>query len=113
MVCFMSIINDRLIAALKSNKSFSQKGMSLATGISTGTINAWVVRGTAMSAEFVVPVCKYLGVSPEYLLGMDDESDISDPDKAKLLQIYEQLSPISRKMILAYGEGLLKGESLD
>lgn len=109
----MSIINDRLIAALKSDKSLSQKGMSLATGISTGAINAWVVRGTSMSADCVAPVCNYLGVSPEYLLGMEDESDISDPDKAKLLQIYERLSPISRKMILAYGEGLLKGESLD
>lgn len=109
----MSIINDRLIAALKSDKSLSQKGMSLATGISTGAINAWVVRGTAMSADCVVPVCKYLGVSPEYLLGMEDESDISDPDRAKLLQIYERLSPVSRKMILAYGEGMLKGESLN
>ena len=110
----MQTINERIFDIIKSNKDFSQKKMALATGISTGTINSWLKRGSAMPADVIIPICNYLSVSPEYLLtGEQKEIDGLRPDERKLLQAYNQLDNSRQAMLHAYSDGLLAAKEIE
>lgn len=109
----MNPISERIMGIIKSDKTLSQKKMSIATGFSTGTINSWLKRGSAIPADAIMPICDYLSLSPEYVLtGEEKEIDGLQPEEKHILQAYNRLSDSGRAKLNAYAAGLLDAEEV-
>lgn len=70
-------------------------------GLNKSTVSTWKLRGKDPAASYIVPLCKYLNVSVEYILtGEEKESSIAFPkgkgnslrdDELALLSVYNAL----------------------
>lgn len=65
-------ITERIIALL-DGKNESQKSMSAAIGLPYSTVNTWLKHGRDIPAQCVLPICRFLDVTPGYLLEGVDE----------------------------------------
>ena len=67
----MKIFAERL-KELRNDKGISQGELSRQTGIPRTTITFWENDLRVPSAEAVVIIAKYFGVTSDYLLGLED-----------------------------------------
>ena len=67
----MEIFAERL-KELRLEKELSQSELSKQTGLSRSAIAFWELCERVPSAEAVVILAKYFGVSADYLLGLED-----------------------------------------
>lgn len=67
----MKIFAERL-KELRNEKGISQSELSRQTGIPRTTITFWENDLRVPSAEAVVIIAKYFGVTSDYLLGLED-----------------------------------------
>lgn len=66
----MKELGDRLKLALKS-KGMSQSDLARATGITTSAISRYINTSREPTATIMRKICESLGVSSDYLLGID------------------------------------------
>ena len=67
----MEIFAEKL-KELRLEKELSQSELSKQTGLSRSAIAFWELCKRVPSAEAVVILAKYFGVSADYLLGLED-----------------------------------------
>ncbi len=80
-------------------------------GTSNSTINGWKEENRSPSATYILPICEFLGVTPEFLLSGKDavKSDfsLSAPEK-KLISSYRQLPTNLQERLFGYAGGMLE-----
>ncbi len=108
----MRTISDRVFERI-SQLGMTQKDFSLATGIKQSTISEWKAKGTNPSSDKIMPICKTLKVSPEWLLsgvdttrkrGSKQEFLVIDKksDLGILVEQYKSLDTGARGRIMGY-----------
>lgn len=60
-------IQDRILSALEE-KGLDQKDLALSIGVAASTLNGWLKLKRSIPAEYAIPICVFLGKSPEYIL---------------------------------------------
>lgn len=81
-----------------------------AIGVKSSTVTNWKTRNTDPPAKYIIPICEFLGVAPEYLLTGNENSQnikpeikteqaISDTSK-ELLKVFESLPMRERVKLL-------------
>ena len=105
-------ISERVFERL-NQLNITQKEFSEETGIKQSTISEWKNKGTNPSSEKIMPICKVLGVTPEWLLsGIDkagrrgSEQDFLVIDKKSdigiLVEDFKSLNFEARNRVLGY-----------
>ncbi len=105
-------ISERVFERL-NQISMTQKEFSEKTGILQSTISEWKKNKTNPSSEKILPICKVLDVSPEWLLsgvdpaeGRDKNHDYyvvaRDTDTGTLVSEFNKLDRSQRDRILGY-----------
>ncbi|MFN2927084.1 helix-turn-helix domain-containing protein [Lachnospiraceae bacterium YH-ros2228] len=112
-------VSERIFARLEE-LSMSQKEFSERTGIQQSTISEWKKKKTNPLSEKIMPICKALGVTPEWLLLGEDSSEAGKADyymiqkkteAGRLIESYERLSPKFRERVLGYAEAFASMDS--
>ncbi|MCM1232050.1 MAG: helix-turn-helix domain-containing protein [Ruminococcus flavefaciens] len=62
----MSII-DNVLSILEKN-GLTQMDLCRAIGVKSSTVTNWKTRNTDPPAKYIIPICEFLNVTPEYLL---------------------------------------------
>ena len=107
-------ISERIFERLRQI-DMTQKEFSDETGILPSTISEWKKNKTNPSSEKILPICKALDVSPEWLLsGVDPAASRGknhayyvinvETDTGKLVAEYNKLEKSQRDRILGYVE---------
>lgn len=94
-------ISERLFKTMKEK---GVKAVDLAKKLKTNksTISGWKSRGTTPPAEYIVPICELLEVSPYYLLTGEEPAESFKPltaEKAAVLKAYEDCSPERKEIV--------------
>ena len=107
-------ISDRIFERIRQ-LSITQKEFAEKAGIRQSTISEWKKNKTNPSSDKILPICKVLDVTPEWLLsGVDPAAgrvknrefyvvDL-DTDSGKLIMEFNKLDKTSRDKILGYVE---------
>ena len=85
------MIIQRIISLLEE-KSLTATDLCRSIGINTSTMTNWKNRGTDPPAKMIIPICEFLGVSSNYLLTGNEESQketLSQEDLQWLLLIHQ------------------------
>lgn len=93
-------ISQNLKSILES-KNVKQKALSQYLGVATSTINNWLKLNRSIPAEYIIPICEFLDVTP-YLLLTNKESSSKDKlskDEQEMLLIYKGLSDINKAKV--------------
>ena len=110
-------ISDRIFERIKQ-LSITQKEFAEKAGIRQSTISEWKKNKTNPSSDKILPICKVLDVTPEWLLsGVDPAAgrvknrefyvvDL-DTDSGKLIMEFNKLDKTSRDKILGYVEAFV------
>ena len=65
------------IKLLREKSGLTQSELARRLGLSRSSVNAWEMGLSVPSTQYVVELAKTFNVSTDYLLGMDDTSNIS------------------------------------
>lgn len=68
------------------------KILNIGTSVTTG----WKNRNTDPPAKYIMPICDFLNVTPEYLLTGTEQIHTSIQDEIELVQMYRELSPTTK-----------------
>ena len=110
-------ISDRIFERIRQ-LSITQKEFAVKAGIRQSTISEWKKNKTNPSSDKILPICKVLDVTPEWLLsGVDPAAgrvknrefyvvDL-DTDSGKLIMEFNKLDKTSRDKILGYVEAFV------
>ncbi|MBQ9867819.1 MAG: helix-turn-helix transcriptional regulator [Lachnospiraceae bacterium] len=110
-------ISDRIFERIRQ-LSITQKEFAEKAGIRQSTISEWKKNKTNPSSDKILPICKVLDVTPEWLLsGVDPAAgrvknrefyvvDL-DTDSGKLIMEFNKLDKTSRDKILGYVEAFV------
>jgi transcriptional regulator with XRE-family HTH domain len=104
-------IGNRVIELL-NQKKIRQKDLAEHLGTSPSTINGWRLKNRNPSSDMVIPICDFLGVTPEYLLTGEEKSNdksnyLSAEDREWISMIHD-LPPEVRAEIKGEMKGYLK-----
>ena len=93
------------IKALRLKYGYTQEELAALVGVQKAAINKYE-DGTVVNLKqsVIAALSKALHVRPSYLLGYDDEQPAIDPAAARLQEIYRQLSPEGRRLLLQTAE---------
>ena len=69
----MSIINNLL--SILEKKELTQTDLCNAINVNTSTVTNWKTRNTDPPSRYIIPICEFLGVTPEYLLTGTERSN--------------------------------------
>ncbi len=105
-------ISERIFLLLKE-KGLTQKALSEYTGISQPAITDWKKKGTNPSADKIVKLSEFLGVSVYYLLTGKEESfpASQNTDIDMLLELYNSLTDFEKGRLLGNLEEYLKSSN--
>ncbi len=110
-------ISDRIFERIRQ-LSITQKEFAEKAGIRQSTISEWKKNKTNPSSDKILPICKVLDVTPEWLLSGGDPAagrvknrefyvvDL-DTDSGKLIMEFNKLDKTSRDKILGYVEAFV------
>ena len=91
----MSIINNLLNLLEQSN--INQKELCTYLGVGTSTVSNWKTRGSDPPAKYIIPICEFLKVSPEYLLTGEERTAPAPHEKETFV-----LNDIENKLIIDF-----------
>lgn len=94
---------------LIQEKHLNQRTVSKALGIPYTTLNGWKDDNRNPSCNYIIPICEYLGVTPQYLLTGEENVNADftlSPDEKKLVAYYRQLPESMRLRLLGYAGGM-------
>ncbi|MCM1289473.1 MAG: helix-turn-helix domain-containing protein [Corallococcus sp.] len=57
---------------LRKERKLSQAALALETGLTQSAVASWEVLTNVPSAEAIIVLAKYFGVTTDYLLGLED-----------------------------------------
>lgn len=105
----MKIINRMF--EIMDNNNIKSVDLSNYLNINKSVISNWKTRNTDPPAEYIVPICKLLKVSPYYLLtGKEDISNISEDEKS-ILEKYNILTERNKGKIEYIIDDLINSQS--
>lgn len=61
----------RVIRELRKERNITQEQLAVAIDTTQDTISLWELNKSCPDAFYIVKLCKYFGVSADYLLGLD------------------------------------------
>ena len=89
-------IGERILQLLK-DKGLKQKDLASHLNTKPSTVNGWNQPNRNPSSELIIPICEFLGVSPEFLLtGKEKVSTVSISD-AEWLSLIHKLPPETQR----------------
>lgn len=102
-------INQR-VQGLLDNSKLTQKELSKYISVASSTLNNWIKLGRSIPSEYIIPICEFFGVTVDYLLTGNENSQnikpeikaeqaISDTSK-ELLEVFESLPMRERVKLL-------------
>ena len=92
----MEIIIERLLQTMMQH-DLSARSLADKCGISNGSVSKYIKGERQPKYEQVVAMAKALGVSPEWLLGIDDKQSLDDD---MTVQIVEAMKGLDRKQMV-------------
>ena len=99
-------IIDRIFELIKANKT-NQATLAKNIGASTGLFTQWKKRVHCPSAEYIVKIASFFGVSSDYLLGLSEFPYVPENvlngftrDEVDLISNYRQLTPQSKQIVM-------------
>ena len=90
----MVILIDERIKELRDKSGLTQTQLAKRIGVTRNTVNAWEMALSAPSCGCLAELSKVLGVSADYLLGIDsgvkiDISDLNDREQEMIMQLVD------------------------
>ena len=96
---------------LREKKSLSMEQLARELKVTKSRVNMWENNGTLPRGEVLIELAKFFDVSTDYLLGKDDESQISVTNE-KLSSLQRNLGKLN-EADLEKAEGMLKAVFMD
>lgn len=91
----MKII-ERIMGLLEEN-GLKQSDLCDSLNISASTLTNWKNRGTDPPSRFVIPICEFFGISPEYLLtGEEKNFRAVTAEEKRVLELFRLLDESDR-----------------
>ncbi len=87
-------INSRLFDLL-TQKGLKQADLAKHLNVSQNVVTNWKQRGNNPPAEYIIPICDFLGISVHVLLGTS-----SNDFDSKILAAYHAAEPGTQKSVL-------------
>lgn len=104
----MSEFSSR-IKELRSFNSITQRDLAKYLNTKCSTISNWESRGNEPTADYIIKIADYFGVSTDYLLGREnDEGNIITvspgltDEEQRLVDYYRALPPELRAGVMSY-----------
>lgn len=105
------MIGKRLKEARKARK-MTQQDVADRVGVSVSTVKKWELDLNEPNSDKLIALALGLGVSVDYLFGVNTAPDlIVSDDTKKLLAIIDKLEPRQREALADYAEFLRNGGS--
>jgi transcriptional regulator with XRE-family HTH domain len=87
------------VSVLLREKRLNQNKLAAYIGVPTSTLNNWLKFGRDISADYVIPICEFIDVSPIYLLSGKEPvttnsqpaETIFDPDLKNMIDVLSYL----------------------
>ncbi|PGH84982.1 transcriptional regulator [Bacillus thuringiensis] len=92
---------------LRSKKNISATALGKALGIAQTTVSNWENSGYEPNYEMLVKISRYFGVSVDYLVGNDDDTNKNEISRLAK-ELYEGLNEISEDERQDIEKGLLE-----
>lgn len=95
-------LGDRIMALLDA---MNKKPFELADAIEAprNTVYGWKEKNRNPSSEYVIPICRFFGITPNELFGYEEVQfgrvDLSD-DEEELLDLFRRLDRRGRRAVL-------------
>ena len=84
---------------LCQQKGIKKKALAEKIGVAQSTLQTWISRGQDFPAQFVVPICDVLGVTPLMLLSGANEQYTSEEEQY-LLDLFRTLDHEGRVVVV-------------
>lgn len=97
------------IIDLIQKRGLNQHSVAKALGIPYTTLNGWRDENRNPSCNYIIPVCEYLGVTPQYLLTGEEDTKVDlslSPTEKKLVGYYRQLPENLQLRLIGYAGGM-------
>ncbi len=94
-------ITERLFKTMKE-KGVKAADLAKKLKTSDSTVSNWKSRGTLPPANYIIPICEVLKVSPYYLLTGEESNDSTRPltaEETAILQAYKACSPERKEIV--------------
>lgn len=92
-------ISQKVQDELKKH-NLTQKELSNHLSIATSTINNWIKLNRSIPAEYIIPICKFLDITPYYLLTGKEKEEFENIPEQELLESYRKLSDFEKGEVL-------------
>ncbi len=78
-------------------------------GVANSTVSGWKLRNSTLPDKYILPICEFLGLSPEYLLsGKDSKLELDDDNvllittlqEKQLIQNFRYLSNTQKELFV-------------
>lgn len=99
---------QRILDTIK-RKNLNQRTVAIALGIPYSTLNGWRHPDRNPSCDYIIPLCEYLGVTPQYILTGEETANTNftlSHDEKKLIGYYRQLPESMQLRLLGYAGGM-------
>lgn len=102
-------IGERVVSLLEE-KGIKQKELADYLKTKPSTIHGWKSEGRNPSSETIIPICVFLGTTPEYILTGEEKSPpILNKEEQRMLDLFRRLPPAGRDRMINRAEGYLEG----
>ena len=92
-------ISQKVQDELKKH-NLTQKKLSNHLSIATSTINNWIKLNRSIPAEYIIPICEFLNITPYYLLTGKEKEEFENIPEQELLESYRKLSDFEKGEVL-------------
>ena len=92
-------ISQKVQDELKKH-NLTQKELSNHLSITTSTINHWIKLNRCIPAEYIIPICEFLNITPYYLLTGKEKEEFENIPEQELLESYRKLSDFEKGEVL-------------
>ena len=92
-------ISQKVQDELKKH-NLTQKQLSNHLSIATSTINNWIKLNRSIPAEYIIPICEFLNITPYYLLTGKEKEEFENIPEQELLESYRKLSDFEKGEVL-------------
>lgn len=100
----------------RKRNNILQKDLAAQLGVAISTFSGWESGSYEIDNKNLIKLSKFLGVSIEFLLDVDNNPSLFDDariPKTEIQELFDQMTPQQQEHILIYAQGLVAGNSLD
>lgn len=92
-------ISQKIQDELKK-QNLTQKELANHLSIATSIINNWIKLNRSIPAEYIIPICEFLGITPWYLLTGREKGICNNTPEQELIESYRKLSEFEKGEVL-------------